>query len=69
MYEGTEKIKKHDIRHFVIETTKKFMNCNDMIDIYYLIAFEVVTYSHISSHIATISQNIFVSIDQDTLKF
>ena len=29
MYEGTEKVKKHDIRHFVIETTKNLMNCNE----------------------------------------
>ena len=46
MYEGTEKIKKYEIRLFVIETTKNLMN---------LMAFELVTYRHISSHIVTIS--------------
>ena len=30
MYEGTEKIKKYDIRLFVIETTKNLMNRNDI---------------------------------------
>ena len=30
MYEGTEKMKKHDVRHFVIETTKNLMNRSDI---------------------------------------
>ena len=30
MYEGTEKIKKYEIRLFVIETTKNLMNRNDI---------------------------------------
>ena len=46
MYEGTGKIKKYEIRLFVTETTKNLMN---------LMAFELVTYGHTSSHIVTIS--------------
>ena len=46
MYEGTEKIKKYEIRLFVTETTKNLMN---------LMAFELVTYGHTLSHIVTIS--------------
>ena len=46
MYEGAEKIKKYEIRLFVTETTKNLMN---------LMAFELVTYGHTSSHIVTIS--------------